>query len=390
MKNLLLEEHPREKYLKQILQKLKRKEILFLTGMRRVGKTTLIKQAIDHLIEYEKISPEKILFLSCDNIVFNDRTIFEIIEVYRKIKGIKVDEEFYLFIDEIAYLKNFHQQLKNLYDSWNLKVLCSSSSMIHLNDEKAFLIGRTSTVEVYPLTYKEFLTFKKLELQKYDTSLNKKYFEEYLKQGGLPEYVIKQDPQYLVDLLNSIIEKDIISNYRIREEKTVKELFKLVCLNIGKPISYNKLSKILKIKPETVKKYLGYFEKTYLFFSCKRFSKSTNEKIVSPKKFYIIDNGLNFVSYFKKGIFFENLVFINLHKRREVFEDICYYFKNGIEIDFVTDRFLIEAKYEDSELTDKQKKVFNKIKRKKQNYHQNLRRHRKFKQGFELAKTQIN
>ena len=133
--------------------------------------------------------------------------------------------------------------------------------------EKAFLTGRTTTIEVYPLDYKEFLEFRGLNIQKYDKSLNKKYFEEFLKQGGIPQYIIEQDPQYLIEVVNSIIEKDIILYYKIRDERTIKELFKLLCSRIGKPTSYNKLSNILNIKPETVKRYISYFEKTYLSFS---------------------------------------------------------------------------------------------------------------------------
>ena len=354
----------REEYLGKILEKLNRKEILFLTGMRRVGKTTLIKQTINHLINEKKIPPKKILFLSCDNLIFSHKTIFEILDVYRKINEIRHDETFYLFIDEVTYLKNFNQQLKNLYDSWNLKILCSSSNAGYLNDKKAFLTGRTTTLEVYPLNYEEFLEFKRLKIPKYDRSLNRKYFEEYLKQGGIPQYVIEQDPQYLVDVTNSIIEKDIISRYNLRDAGTIKELFKLLCSRIGTPISYNKLSNILKIKTETVKKYLTYFEQTYLFFSCERFSKSRNESITSPKKFYVIDNGLkNIVSSFEKGSSFENLVFINLLRNRKPFENVSYYLENGIEIDFITKRYLIEAKY-GSELTEKQKQLFNKINRK--------------------------
>ena len=364
-KKIEVEGYLREEYLEKILEKLNGKEILFLTGMRRIGKTTLIKQTISHLINEKKVPPEKILFLSGDNIVFSDKTIFEIIDAYRKINEIKHDEPFYLFIDEVNYLKDFNQQLKNLYDSWNLKILCSSSNAGYLNDKKAFLTGRTTTIEVYPLSYAEFLEFRGLKVPKHDASLNRKYFEEYLKHGGIPQYVIKQDPQYLMDVANSIIEKDIILHYKIRDEGTIKELFRLLCSRVGKPVSYNKLSKILNAKFETVRKYLTYFEKTYLFFSCERFSKSRNESMTSPRKFYVIDTGLkNIVSPFEKGPSFENLVFINLLKNRKPFENVNYYLKNGIEIDFITKRYLIEAKYGDSKLTEKQSQLFNKIKRK--------------------------
>ena len=356
----------RDNYLKEILKNLNKKEIIFLTGIRRIGKTTLIKQTINYLIGDKKINPKKILFISCDNLLFSNKTLFEIIDVYRKINNIKQNDEFYFFIDEITYIKNFNQQLKNLYDTWNMKILTSSSNMSYLNDEKAYLTGRTTTIEVFPLTYQEYLEFRNYEIQKYDKALNKKYFEEYLKYGGIPEYVIKKDPQYLIDVINSIIEKDIIFFYRIKDEKVIKELYKLLCERIGKPTSYNKLSNILKVKPETIKRYITYFEKTYLLFSCERYSKSFNENITSPKKFYVMDLGLkNMISKFEIGNCFENLVFVELYKNRLPMENINYYLENSYEIDFITNKYLIEVKYENSELSKKQQELFDKIKNKK-------------------------
>ena len=361
----------REFYINQILENLlNRKEIIFLTGIRRIGKTTLMKQTINYLIEKEKVNPKNILFVSLDNLLFSKKTIFDIISEYRKINDISLDDKFYLFIDEITYLDNFSQQLKNLFDTWNVKVLCSSSNASYLNDEKAYLTGRTKTIEVFPLTYEEYLDFKDLKIHKFDTTLNQKEFENYLKLGGLPQYIIENNPQNLVDVVNSIIEKDIISYYKLEDEKTIKELFRLLCERIGKPISYNKLSNILltekniKIKSQTIKKYLTYLEKTFLIYSCERFSNSINENITSPKKFYIIDTGLkNLFSNFEIGNSFENLVFLELHKVRNPFYPINYLLESGVEIDFIIkNKLLVESKYLNSDLTEKQKILFDKIK----------------------------
>ena len=181
----------------------------------------------------------------------------------------------------------------------------------------------------------------------------------------MPEYVIKRDPQYLIDVINSIIEKDIILYHNLKDPATIKELFRLLCSRIGKPTSYNKLSNILKVKPETVKKYVSHLEKTHLIFVCERHSKSLNERVTSPKKFYIIDNGLkNVITPFEKGNSFENLVFISLHKSRKPFENINYYSEKGTEIDFITENCLVEAKYGNRKLTKKQEAAFKKIKRK--------------------------
>ncbi len=270
-----------------------------------------------------------------------------------------MDESFYLFMDEITYMDNFHRQLKNLYDSWNLKILCSSSNASILNDKKAFLTGRTNTIEITPLDFDEFLLFKGLKLNKYDDIINKSYFEKYLNLGGLPQYILDEDPNYLNETVNSIIYKDIISKYKIRDEKIIKELFILLCSRIGKPTSYNKLAKILKISDITVKTYISYFEKTYLFYSIDKYAKSKNENITAPKKFYCTDNGIkNMIAGLEKGPNFENLVFFKMRQKLKPFRSVYYFLKDGIEIDFIIEDLLVEVKY-GSQLNEKQQKVFN-------------------------------
>lgn len=347
----------RKKYLDQLISKLNEKEITIITGLRRVGKTTLLHQLINYLIQND-IESKKILFLTLDDINFSNKTIFEIIETYREINGIGFDEPFYLILDEITYLDNFEQQLKNLYDSYNIKVYVSSSIASDLNDKKAFLTGRIETIQIMPLSYEEFLKFKNLKIEKFDTTLNKKYFEEYLIKGGIPKYVLSDNINYLNELLNSIIYKDIIAKNKIKDEKTIIELIRLLCQRIGKPTSFNKLSKILNVSDTTIKKYIGLIEKTYLFYSIEKDSKSLNEKITSPKKFYIADLGIkHLISTNKeKGVDFENLVFLKIKKEKP-----AYYLENGIEIDFSFKDTLIEAKYE-TEMNDKQQVLFKKLK----------------------------
>lgn len=350
---------PRPKYLNSIISNLSNKEIIFLTGLRRVGKTTLIKQTINHLIK-ENTESKNILFLTLDDLNFTGKTIFEIINEYREINGLRLDDFFYLFLDEITYLDNFEQQLKNLYDTYNIKIIASSSIATLLRNKKAFLTGRTITVEVMPLDFNEFLIFRGIKADKNDPAFLKKHFEEYMKIGGIPRYVLDNSADYIVELVNAIIYKDIIAQYQISDEKSVKELFRLLCQRIGKPTSYNKLSKILKISDTTIKKYISYFESAYLFYSVEKFSKSVNENITSPKKFYISDLGIkNIVSENKeKGSDFENLIFLKIKNKNPY-----YYLKEGIEIDFITKDMLIESKYLSS-IEGKQKILFDNIKRK--------------------------
>jgi len=349
----------REKYMNKIKNYIDSDLVIFLTGLRRIGKTTLLKQTIKYLIDEKSVDPKKILFLNLDHIEFSNSLIKDLLGKFRRINKLSYDDFVYVFLDEITSISNFEQELKNLYDIGNIKFFCSSSVASLMNDKKAYLTGRTITLEVMPLDFEEFLLFKKVHIKPFDKQLNISYFEEYMQKGGIPKFVLENDIDYLNELVNSILYKDIIAQYNIKDEKIIKELLRLLCQRIGKPTSYNKLGKILNISDNSVKKYITYFEKCYLFYSIERYSKSINENITSPKKFYVADLGIkNIISSNKElGANFENLVFLNLKN-----ENPHYLLENGIEIDFITNNSLIESKY-GLDLNKKQKILFEKTKR---------------------------
>lgn len=343
----------RPKYFKLLIEQLEKKDITILTGIRRVGKTTLLKQLIQYLIE-KKINSKNILFLSLDIIYFKSYNIYDIILEYKKINNIKHEEKIYLFLDEITYKENFNQELKNLYDLGNYKIFASSSSAKILKDKKAFLTGRARYIEINPLDFKEYILFKKLDITKIESHILENHFEEYMMYGGMPEFVLTKDASYLSELLELIISKDIISINNIKNKELIYDLFKLLCERIGKQISYNKISKILNVDNETISRYISFFLDTYLFQIVEMKGK-LNEKLKAKKKLYCIDVGLkNIVTGFRdKGAIYENLVFHHIKNNKPNF-----LFKNGIEIDFCFKNILIEAKY-GQELTIEQKKLFN-------------------------------
>ncbi len=348
--------YTRDIYLKQVMDNIKNKEIIFLTGIRRVGKTTIIKQAINQLMS-NKIKPVDILFLSLDSFNFINYSIHQLVESYREIHKKSVSDILYLFLDEVTSKDNFEQELKSFYDSENMKIICSSSIATLMRDKKAYLTGRTRTIEIMPLNFQEFLIFKKAEIKKSDRAILEGYFKDYLKIGGIPYYVLTEDREYLNELVQSIIYKDIIAYHKVTNEKVIKELFYLLCQRVGKPVSYNKLANILKISVNSVKRYVGYFEKAYLFYVVDRYSKSYNEKVTSPKKIYIGDIGIkNVITGFKDlGSSYENLVFLKIKDLEP-----AYYLEDSIEIDFITRDSIIEAKY-NMEIEKKQKDLFEKI-----------------------------
>ncbi len=351
---------PRSTYLSQIEKNLKSKEIILLAGLRRIGKTTILKQTINRLIK-DKISPKDIFFISLDSFNLLNYSIHQMIEQYQKIQKKSASDFFYLFLDEVTTKDNFEQELKSIYDNENIKVICSSSIATLMRDKKASLTGRIKTIEIMPLSFQEFLLFKKAEINKADTAKLEGYFEDYLRMGGIPYYVLTEDRAYLNELIENIIYKDIIAHYDIKAEKAIKELFVLLCHRVGKPTSYNKIAKILKVSVDSVKRYIGYFEKAYLFYVVDRYAKSYNEKVTSPKKIYIGDIGIkNLVTEFKdKGASYENLVFLKIKD-----ESPSYFLENNTEIDFVTKNSVIEAKY-GQELTKKQEEYLRSTKKRK-------------------------
>lgn len=346
----------RNKYMDIIFKNINSKEILFLTGLRRVGKTTIINQTIKKLLD-NKVKPEDILFIGLDKFSILNYSIHDLIETYRKIFKKSHKDFFYLFLDEVSSRENFETELKSLYDYENIKIICSSSIATLMRDKKAKLTGRIKTIEIMPLDFNEFLLFKQAKISKADSSKLESYFEDYLRIGGIPYYVLTENEDYLNELIENIIYKDIIAYHNITAEKSVKDLFVLLCTRVGKPISYNKLSNILNISVDSVKRYVGYFEKAYLFYIVDKYSKSKNEKITSSKKVYVGDVGIkNLITNFnEKGSNYENLVFLKIKHLKP-----NYYSENSIEIDFIANDILIEAKYK-KKLEGKQEKLFNSI-----------------------------
>ncbi len=350
-----------EKYIKRprildaLISQFSNKHIVFLSGLRRVGKTTLMKMLINYLYSSASINPQKIFYISLDNYLLREKNLFEIINEFRKIHNIKYDEFVYIFFDEITYVKDYELQLKNLYDLNNCKIVASSSNASILKSKKPFLTGRSRLFEIPALDYEEFLMFKNIQIRSADNHLHDKYFLDFLKTGGIPEYVITNDVAYIQDLTDDIIFKDIVAQHQLRNPKVLQDFFLLLMERSGKQFSISKIAKILSISSETAKRYLEYFADTYLIYLVVRSGK-TNERLLSPKKIYVSDLGIrNIYTGFRDiGALFENYVYLKIRHLNPK-----YLYENRTELDFVTDDYLIEAKFKNAELTKKQEEFFN-------------------------------
>ena len=345
---------PREKYLSELRKYLELKQIVVLTGLLRVGKTTLMKLLIEELIK-NGVLPKHILYVSLDDYLLDSKSIIDVINEFRKIHKITMDQKIYLFFDEITYKKDFHIQLKNIYDSQNTKIYTASSSSSMLRDKKASLTGRSISLEIKPLDLDEYLSFKGIKIKKRDSQLHKSYFLDYCKDGGMPENVLNPNREYLMNLVDDIIQKDITAFHGIKNHQIVRDYFTLLMERSGKQLSINKIGKILNISPDTSSRYLGYFESTYLIHLLPRWGK-TNQKLLSAKKIYASDLGIKhlFMGERDLGSYFENYIYLRLRNKKTVY----YLYENTTEIDFITeDKILIESKFY-SQLNEKQQNLY--------------------------------
>ena len=344
----------REQILSYLYPLLDTPDVIMLTGLRRVGKTITMKCLIRYLIEEQNIAPHHCFYVSMDDYQLSRLSLTDVLDTYRNLMKISVKQKIYLFFDEITYIKDFQVQLKNFYDKGNIKCIISSSSSSALKDDSAYLTGRKRIVEINPLNFNEYLKFKNIHLSKADKGLLESYFLEYMQVGGMPEYVLRGEREYMVNLIDDIIMKDIVAYHGIRNPNIIREFFVLLMERAGKQMSINKIANVLKISPDTAKRYLHMFEQTYLIHLVSRFGK-TNETLLSAKKIYATDIGMRniIVGFRDKGAIFENIVFMEIKNQNPK-----YVYIDGQEIDFFVNDTLIEVKYHRN-IEGKQLKAFN-------------------------------
>ena len=345
----------RKRTLTALKAHLNSKYIILITGLRRIGKTSLLKLLIKLLIQEYRVSPKYIFYISLDDYLLAKQNILEIIDAYRKIHKIKFTEKVYLFLDEITYKEDFQIQLKNIFDSQHAKIFASSSSASLIKRDKPYLTGRNMVYEVLPLDFTEYLQFREISISKSDEHIREKLFEEYMQTGGIPEYVLHKKTEYLRDLVDDIIYKDIGAVHNIKNIQVLKDYFLLLMERAGKQISLNKLAAILRISPDTSRRYFELFTDSFLIFPVLRYG-TTNEKLLSAKKIYAPDLGIRhlFTGFRDIGSFFENYVYLKIKKFNPF-----YLYTGKTEIDFLIEKTaLIEAKYQQEPLSEKQQELF--------------------------------
>ncbi len=321
---------------------LSRKEIIFFTGVRRSGKTSTMYYLINKLLN--KKNPKKILYLNMDDEVLSLSKLDEIYETYKELTY-EVKGKRYIFLDEIQNVEGWERWVKKMYDSFeNIKFIISGSKSHVLKKRSTLLTGRMLELEIYPLSFKEFLNFNDVDYKNKISLISNKtkiklLLEKFIKFGGFPEVVIEQD-EHLKSLIgkeyyNNIKDRDIIIFFGVKEARKFDRLSLFLISNIAKPTSANKLGRIVNLSPTVVNNYIDFSEMMYLFLPLQHFNYSLKGQMTKPRKIYSIDTGMvNSIAFqFSENIgrFIENVVYLELKRRGHE----IYYYNNRYECDFI-------------------------------------------------------
>ncbi len=310
-------------------------EIIIISGVRRCGKSVLLQQIRDKL-------PQKDYFFNFDDDRLGNFTVEHFQQLYEVLIEL-YGEQNYFYFDEIQNIPGWEHFVKRLYNSGKKIFITGSNARMLSKELGTYLTGCYISIELYPFSFSEFLIFREQKNLLGDISGTvargeiQSAFNNYLRQGGFPIYLKSEDGIVLKTLYDNILYKDVMVRNQIVNEREVKELVYYTVSNIGKPLTYTSLAKVVGVKnPTTVKNYLEYIENTYLLFTLSKLDYSVKAQLRNPKKVYAIDNALvsrlGFHFSGEEGRLLENMVFIELRRRGG---EVFYHSSGNAECDFV-------------------------------------------------------
>ena len=324
----------------------KTNKIICLIGSRRSGKTYTLFQIMEKLLE-KKIEKKYFIYINFEDerFDFNLKNLDLIVQSYGELYPNIDFKKCYFFFDEIQNIENWEKFVRRVYDNFSKNIFITGSSSKLLSTEiSTTLRGRSLSFEIYPLSFSEFLKFKKVEVDIYDTKSIfkiKSCFNNFLKGSFIEK--INLDNNLILKLyeeyLNVMIYKDLIERYNISNVKVVSFFIKKCCLNISREFSLNKSYNEVKSLGFKVSKDFLYslpkkLEDIFLLFFVNKYDNSVIKQELSFKKIYLIDNGFNNLFKFSQdfGRQLENIVFLH-YKRKSIYE--IFYHKNKFECDFL-------------------------------------------------------
>ena len=323
-------------------------KIITLIGVRRCGKTSILYDMINKLCH--RVDKTQILFLNFEDerLELNSDELDLILQAYMELYPEQNLSECYLFFDEIQNIPNWEKFVRRVYDTISQNIFITGSNSKLLSSEIATsLRGRTLSFEVFPLSFKEYLSFKDISIDFYSSkSLAhiKNAQESFLKNGSFPETLFLDEiyvNQTLQEYFNVLLYRDLAERYNITNTIALKFFLKRIIASSTKQISINKIynelkSSGIKIGKNTLYDFLDYVQNIYLALTLQRYDKSLVNKELGEKKIYSIDIGLNNATEFKFsdniGKALENAVFLELKRNNK---EIYYYRSQRSECDFV-------------------------------------------------------
>lgn len=342
MKNVI----KRELYLEKIRPYYDIDIIKVLTGMRRSGKSIILKQIMNEIISTSKVSKDHIIYINFEDFAYEEIKTAKLF--YELVKSKMIDDEkYYMFFDEIQHVSEFEKVIASFKATCNCSIFITGSNSKLLSGELAtLLVGRTVEFKILPFSYKESCDYLKLN----GVNVNHdEFFYNYLEFGGLPQRFDFKSPdatlKYLKEHYQGICEKDIFKKNSSIEKYKFNAICSYVLANAGKEFSaenvmnfYNSNNQAAKkeIEKKTIYNYLEKMEKAFLTSRVQRFNIAGKEILKTKEKQYAMDMGLRIIQtntlHFEDTFFLENIIYNELIVRDyEVFVGKTY---KG-EVDFV-------------------------------------------------------
>jgi len=329
-------------YLNKIMPFVDTPFVKILTGVRRCGKSTILKMIQKKLKEEHHITGEQILSYRFDSMEYEDMTSKEL---YQELKTkILNTKKTYLFLDEIQEINGWEKVVNTLASDYDVDIYITGSNSRMMSSEiSTYLTGRYVTFYIYTLSFDEYLTFKK----SYSTIYNiKQEFNQYVRLGGFPATHLQeysQDEVYTIvrDIYNSTIFSDIVRRNQVKKIDQLERVVKYTFNNVGNTFSAKSISNYLKseqrkIDNETVYRYLEKLQKAYILHRCSRYDLQGKSILKTQEKFYLADISLRYavLGYTIDSVAssLENIVYLELKRRGY---DVCIGKYKDKEIDFV-------------------------------------------------------
>jgi hypothetical protein len=348
-------EQPRTRpdYLARVESLFAQKTALVLLGVRRSGKSSLIYLFLNRQIETQQLNAKDTLIINFEDPRFysplNSADLFKIYEIYLKLLD---PAQPLVVLDEVQNVEGWEKFVRYLLEAKKARVIVTGSSSKTLGREiSTVLTGRHVDIEVFPLSFPEFLSFKDLTIADAVAMLArrvaiKRLYDEYVQWGGFPEVALSDSMvrkrELLLRYFDDVLIKDVVKRFGIKEIEKLEQLTSILISNMATPQSLNKLKDRIRTSLDTVERFAGYLETAKLFFRLKKFDYSVGAQIRSVGKVYVVDPGFYAAKGFKfsenYGHLAENLVAIELFRKR-AFDPSweIYYWKDDQqrEVDFV-------------------------------------------------------